>query len=352
MEAMRAPNDSKQQAVASRSWSGSQESGHSRGGTPANDGFVGLDQPNNQIDHAFGAFLSSESTSNLKNTPAMAHLGRGEPLSVPDVPNAHRNKSNLCEGYEIASMDDEIPYLMLDPPSFNTDRHGFDLHFALDQSQIQQYHQQSQGNQGGHAVIEDVGQPSLAEDYQQNHLFERYRREQERGQHHAQQLGVTDTVEIDQSSTTFHRDPSRELAPRFYSFASVTSSGHGHWPQTSRSLSAPLRRSSLARTLDMRSPTPVASAVFSACMNHTTRADGISGLSSSLSGREANSRTPNHDLAYSTPPKPLKNNVSNPLPTPASSPLPMMVSYEQQDFAFDLNRINLDSRSIYLAQPW
>ena len=323
-----------------------------------NDSFVGLGQPSNWTQDLFGAFSSSESLPDLEHWPAMAYFGYKQQFSVPGPSSAPHDSSSTPGDYQTASTDNEIPPLILDSPLLRPHQHGSvlrsDLVHAQNEQQQQQQHQQQpqQGFPGQDAMPEDCEKLLRREEYQQFRHFERYETEQDQGQHHTQQIGVTGTIQTNRSSTPSRGDLSRDFASQIDNFASVSSSGRGHWPQMNCSLSAPLGPNLHASDLAWRSPTPLVPTIPNPSMAYTTRGDGISRTSSSLRGKVASSRLHDRHFDYPANSKTLKDHIRSSFAIPASSPPPMAVSRAQQEFPFDWNGINPESRPCIPANHW
>lgn len=295
-----------------------------------------------------GAFLSAESTSDLRHLSAMACYSPGRQFLLPEADNRQATTSSMRATYRAAAIDDDVPLAMLDAPGLEPIQQEFQVSYDLDDWQIQHQQQQQQQQryqerlQGQHGALEDAHQSLTSDGPQHRHLPAGYQFKQEQGQNHADPLSDSNITRFTEEGAAFNSQGSRGVDARLHNLAPVNSSALPYWPMN-RSASPPSNPTSSTPALEPRS-TGLMTPALDQGVAHEGHAEGMSRPSSSLSGRAATSRTCQQRSVYSSHQKSQNGDVWNPFPTPASSPPPMMMSYEQKDLHPDLKQIEIESK--------
>jgi hypothetical protein len=287
------------------------------GASPStNDGMMLEQNHSNQSDDAFGMFLSSDSMSELGESPAMGPCSRGQQFSIcATLPRTQDNSTlPLGQSYMPLTPDEDIPFSMLDSPNFQ-EQPNFELHFEHGHSHINQCQLQPSDEHG----LLDLGQKSANESHQQ-HLSS-HQLDRQQSEHHLSQVSTDDTLQQVQLQT-------RVLATN------------------DRGRSTPRRSTSPINNLVLPSPASTARSQInrnsaSPCQGLSANfvpkrpASALSSWSPSAQGRRSAGHTPSfssgaanlrdHHVAYTTSPRYL--NTYN---APSANPPPAMPSFDQQ----------------------
>lgn len=304
------PNNSEPALAGSSGPAGSehQDVGASRS---ANDGMMLHQPPGNQSEDAFGMFLSSDSMSDLEESPATDHCSRGQQFPIPSaLPRTHDTSLTIGESYMSATPDEEIPFPILGSPDFS-EQQNFDFRFEHGHSHI---HQSQLQPQSEHAML-DPGQKSTNDNHQ--HHLSRHQPERQQRQHHLPQVSTDDTLRLQTRAPAHNRGRStqRTSTTPIHNFVPLSPASTAR-PQISRPSSSPSQGS--AANFPPRRPVAALSTLAPAAQARR----GATHAASFSSGA-ANLR--DHPLAYMATPRNLSTYN---LPSPKSPPI--MPSFEQQ----------------------
>jgi hypothetical protein len=276
-----------------------------------------LDQPQgNQSDDAFGMFLSSDSMSDMGESPAMEPCSRGQQFSISStLPRTQENSGlTLGQSYMPLTPDEDLPFSMLGSPSFS-EQQNFDLRFEHDHSHIHQCQLQPSVEHGGHGLL-DLGQKSTNDNHR--HHFSSHQPERQQREHRLSQVSTDDKIQL-QTRVPVTNDRGRSTPrrsttpiPNFVPLSPASTARS----QINRNSASPCQGVS-ANFVPKRPATALSS------WSPAAQARRGTGHAPSFSSSAANLR--DHHLAYTAAPRYL-NTYNSPSP---KSP-PVLSSFDQQ----------------------